>query len=89
MAVIDWRGRVLVLMLPTAPRRDYTAPDCRHSPLHRRAGITDIAIALRDRDVISYGRGLVRILDRRRLEAAACECYRMMGRPAGRVGIPG
>lgn len=48
----------------------------------RRAGITDTANALRDRDIISYSRGLVRILDRRRLEASACECYEMMARPA-------
>lgn len=55
----------------------------------RRAGITGIAISLRDRDVISYSRGQVRVLDRPRLEAAACECYQMMGQPAGRVGIAG
>jgi CRP-like cAMP-binding protein len=51
----------------------------------RRAGITGSANMLRDRDIISYSRGLVRILDRRRLEAVACECYQMMVRPAERV----
>jgi len=48
----------------------------------RRAGITEHANALRDADVISYSRGLLRVLDRQRLEAAACECYQMVGRPA-------
>ena len=41
----------------------------------RRAGITENANALRDAGVISYNRGLLRVLDRQRLEAAACECY--------------
>ena len=41
----------------------------------RRAGVTGAATALRDRGVISYTRGQIRILDRRMLEASACECY--------------
>lgn len=44
----------------------------------RRAGISTAACALRDRGVISYSRGQICILDRRMLEAAACECYRML-----------
>jgi CRP-like cAMP-binding protein len=51
----------------------------------RRAGITEIANALRDRGIIAYNRGLIRIIDRRQLEAAVCECYQMLGRPAARV----
>lgn len=51
----------------------------------RRAGITVAANGLRDGGMISYGRGRVRILDRQRLEAAACECYQLMVQPAGRV----
>lgn len=51
----------------------------------RRAGITEIAIGLRDRGIVGYRRGLVRILDRARLEAAACECYQSLGRPAARA----
>jgi CRP-like cAMP-binding protein len=42
----------------------------------RRAGVTCVAAALRDKDIISYRRGVIRILDRSALEAAACECYR-------------
>jgi CRP-like cAMP-binding protein len=53
----------------------------------RRAGITEAANALRDGDVISYSRGQVRVLDRQKLEAAACECYQMIGQPDGHVGV--
>ncbi|HEX8719569.1 MAG TPA: Crp/Fnr family transcriptional regulator [Pyrinomonadaceae bacterium] len=41
----------------------------------RRAGVTSAATQLRDRGVIGYTRGHVRLLDRGLLEAAACECY--------------
>jgi CRP-like cAMP-binding protein len=41
----------------------------------RRAGVTSAATQLRDRGVIGYTRGQIRLLDRARLEAAACECY--------------
>lgn len=41
----------------------------------RRAGVTSAATTLRDRGVISYTRGHIRITDRAALEAAACECY--------------
>lgn len=49
----------------------------------RRAGITNAAIALRDKQIISYSRGHIRIKDRAGLEAAACECYRMLNRQKG------
>lgn len=41
----------------------------------RRAGVTSAATMLRDRGVIGYTRGHIRVLDRGLLEAAACECY--------------
>lgn len=41
----------------------------------RRAGVTSVATVLRDRGVISYTRGHIRVTDRPALEAAACECY--------------
>lgn len=44
----------------------------------RRAGITSICKALRDNGSIHYRRGIIRILDRQMLEAAACECYRTL-----------
>ena len=41
----------------------------------RRAGITDACNALREKGAINYHRGMIRILDRQMLEAAACGCY--------------
>ena len=41
----------------------------------RRAGVTTAATMLRDRGVIDYTRGRIRVTDRGALEAAACECY--------------
>jgi CRP-like cAMP-binding protein len=49
----------------------------------RRPGITESCKALRDNGIISYHRGLIRILDRPTLEASACECYRTLARVAG------
>jgi CRP-like cAMP-binding protein len=47
----------------------------------RRPGITSSCHALKRNGIISYHRGLIRILDRSRLEASACECYRALARP--------
>lgn len=44
----------------------------------RRAGITTSCNVLRDTGAINYHRGMIRILDRQKLEAAACECYRAL-----------
>lgn len=41
----------------------------------RRAGVTRAASKLEELGVISYERGLINVLDRRRLEALSCECY--------------
>jgi Mn-dependent DtxR family transcriptional regulator len=41
----------------------------------RREGVTVSAGRLQDAGVISYVRGHIRILDRQKLEACACECY--------------
>lgn len=52
----------------------------------RRAGITRTASDLRDQGLVSYSRGHLRILDRAALEAATCECYRVLGRLNGEAG---
>ncbi|HEX8145387.1 MAG TPA: Crp/Fnr family transcriptional regulator [Pyrinomonadaceae bacterium] len=44
----------------------------------RRAGVSQAANKLKADGVIDYQRGLVRVVDRSRLEAAACECYRVV-----------
>jgi CRP-like cAMP-binding protein len=44
----------------------------------RRAGVTSSCNVLRDNGIIHYRRGLIRILDREKLESVACECYRML-----------
>ncbi len=41
----------------------------------RRVGITTAAVALQRSGLIEYHRGEVTVLDRRGLEAAACDCY--------------
>ena len=44
----------------------------------RREGVTVAAGRLQEQGLISYVRGRILILDRRGLEAAVCECYRVV-----------
>lgn len=41
----------------------------------RRASVTQVAGKLKRRKLIDYHRGKIRVLDRKGLEKAACECY--------------
>lgn len=44
----------------------------------RREGVSLAATRLQERGVIKYSRGTISILDRRKLEAEACECYQVV-----------
>jgi CRP-like cAMP-binding protein len=44
----------------------------------RRSSVTVAAGILQKAGIISYNRGDVKIVDRRKLESAACECYSLM-----------
>jgi CRP-like cAMP-binding protein len=44
----------------------------------RRVGVSMAAGALQRRKLIDYSRGNIRILDRKGLKAASCECYEIM-----------
>ena len=41
----------------------------------RRSGVTAAMRALRDAGIVQYTRGHMEVLERRKLEGAACECY--------------
>lgn len=51
----------------------------------RRAGVTVAAGALQKAQFVSYERGCVRVLNRRGLEGAACECYGVTRRAYDRL----
>ncbi len=44
----------------------------------RRAGVSNAANDLKKAGIIDYQRGHIQILDRKRLKARACECYRVI-----------
>jgi len=51
----------------------------------RRAGVTDAAGKLQRAGLIRYSRGRITIVDRRRLERAACECYAVVRKECERL----
>jgi CRP-like cAMP-binding protein len=44
----------------------------------RREGVSEAAMRLQRRGLISYSRGHIRILDRAGLESSTCECYKVI-----------
>ena len=51
----------------------------------RREGVTEAAGKLQAERLIEYNRGRIRVLDRERLEARACECYAVVKREYERL----
>jgi CRP-like cAMP-binding protein len=51
----------------------------------RREGVAEAAGHLRMAGLIRYGRGCITVLDRRRLEEHACECYSVVKRECDRL----
>ena len=52
----------------------------------RAAALTEpLAVAMQRTGLIRYSRGRITVLDRRRLEAASCECYRVVMREIVRL----
>jgi CRP-like cAMP-binding protein len=58
----------------------------------RRAGITRAAVALRQRNLIDYSRGLLTVIDGEGLQRAACSCYATLNinytRALGKLAMP-
>jgi CRP-like cAMP-binding protein len=44
----------------------------------RRSGVTEVMGALQKARILRYSRGVITILNRKRLEAISCECYRTL-----------
>lgn len=53
----------------------------------RRSGVTEAAKHLADEGLIENKRGLIRVTDRARLEARACECYGVVAKEMQRLGL--
>jgi len=44
----------------------------------RRTSVTEVAGKIQDQGLITYSRGVIKILDRPRLERMSCECYQTL-----------
>lgn len=51
----------------------------------RRASVSETAGALQGENLISYTRGIIRVIDRPGLEARSCECYRVIRKEFDRL----
>ena len=51
----------------------------------RRASVSEVASTLQADGLIEYSQGVITILDRARLEASACECYRIIAHEFARL----
>ena len=64
------------------PRIHLTQEDLAHRLGLQRTGVTAANLALQDLGAIRSRHGHIALLDRGRLEQAACECYRLTSTPA-------
>lgn len=67
------------------PEMHVTHESLGHALGVRRESVTLAASRLREAGAIQYSRGLVRIMDRRILEADACECYSIVTKECERL----
>jgi hypothetical protein len=51
----------------------------------RREGVTEAALKLQKKRVITYARGRIAVLDRTWLEHCTCECYAVVNREYERL----
>jgi CRP-like cAMP-binding protein len=54
----------------------------------RREGVSAVASSLKTEGVVEYSRGIISLLDRKRLEMRVCECYSIILRETERL-LPG
>ncbi len=54
----------------------------------RREGVTNAARKLQKLAAIEYGRGLIKVLDRAKIEELSCECYAVVKKETDRLNFP-
>ena len=82
------KERLCTWLLMVQDRCGKTTLNLTHEQIARilgvyRPSITCIAQDLRGSKLINYSRGGIAIVDRRRIELAACNCYAELGSPVG------
>jgi CRP-like cAMP-binding protein len=82
------KERLCTWLLMVQDRCGKTTLNLTHEQIARilgvyRPSITCIAQELRDKKLINYSRGGISIVDRKRIEQAACHCYAELGSPVG------
>lgn len=82
------KERLCTWILMVQDRCGKTTLNLTHEQIARilgvyRPSITCIAQELRDKKLINYSRGGIAIVDRKRIEQAACNCYAELGSPVG------
>ncbi len=80
-------GRLLLLILDRLSNNEVvmTQELIAHMLGVRREGVTEAALKLQAAGLIRYARGHIWVLDRPRLEARTCECYRVVKKEYDRL----